>query len=169
MNNYNYYQNAYMGYPQNIQPQGYGQRPYATQQPFVQQTQQIQIPIVDIRFVTEKEINDFIVFPNTSVLLIDKDNSFAYLKTANANAQPTIKKFTFNEFNGESKPVNEPTTDKTIDYKQFVKKDEINDLGFVSLAQYEQQYNNLVNSFNAKLKSLQDKIMGANNGTEQST
>lgn len=169
MNNYNYYQNAYMGYPQNGAMQPYQQRQYQPQQPFVQQTQQVQIPIVDIRFVNEKEVADFIVFPNTSVLLIDKENLSAYLKTANANAQPSIKKFTYSELDGEGKPLNGSKTPQTKELEQFIKKDEIGSLGLVSMSYYEQQYNKLVEGFNAKIKSLQEKIMGVNNGKPNST
>lgn len=167
MNNYNYYQNAYMGYPQANNMQGYYQRPYANQQPVVQQQIQslVEIPIVDIKFVlSKKEVEEFILFPNTSVLFIDKTNSLSYLKISNANGQSTIRQFSFVELSQEGKPLNAPTTPETINNEEFIKKSEISDLGFITMAQYKEEYNKLVNGFNSKLKELQNAIGEVTNG-----
>ena len=164
MNNYNYYQNAYMGYPQGNM-QGYQQRPY--QQPIIQQQVQtpIEIPIVDLKFVSsKKEVEDFIVFPNTSVLFIDKTNSLSYLKIANGNAQCTIRQFSFNELSQDGKPLNGSTTTETASDEEFIKKSEIDSLGFITMAQYKEEYNKLVSGFNSKIKELQNAIGGIDNG-----
>ena len=167
MNNYNYYQNAYMGYPQANNMQGYYQRPYANQQPVVQQQVQtpVEIPVVDMKFVTsKKEVEDFIIFPNTSVLFIDKANSLSYLKIANGNAQCVIRQFSYNELSQEGKPLNAPTTPEVTSNEEFVKKSEIGDLGFITMAQYKEEYNKLVTGFNSKLKELQMTIGDIANG-----
>lgn len=167
MNNYNYYQNAYMGYPQGNNMQGYGQKPYPNQQAFVQQPQETQIPIVDIKNVfSKKEVDDFIVFPNTAVLLIDKTNSMAFLKLSNGNAQPFLRKFSFNELSPNGEPLNAPKTPQNIESEQFVKKDELQGLGLVSMAQYKQDYDKLIESFNLRLKELNNKIGEIANGKQ---
>ena len=164
MNNYNYYQNAYMGYPQSNM-QGYQQRPY--QQPIIQQQVQtpIEIPIVDLKFVSsKKEVEDFIIFPNTSVLFIDKTSSLSYLKIANGNAQCTIRQFAFNELSQDGKPLNGSTTVENVNNEEFVKKSEIKDFGFITMAQYKEEYNKLVSGFNSKIRELQNAIGGIDNG-----
>ena len=167
MNNYNYYQNAYMGYPQGNNMQGYGQRPYPNQQAFVQQPQETQIPIVDIKFVSQKkEAEDFIVFPNTAVLLIDNINGFAYLKLSNGNAQSHIREFSFVEKGKEQKPLNAPKSKENENVEQFVKKEDLERLNLVSMAQYREDYNKLVESFSLKLKELSNKIGEFANGKQ---
>lgn len=113
-------QNMYGGFmprqtafPQNGYPQGYNgvyQSPYMA----AQGGQQVatptpqEPPITDIRFLTSDEMKAFIVFPNTKVLLIDKEHGIACLKSADAMGQSTIKMYSFNGIsevaNEEAKP-----------------------------------------------------------------
>lgn len=170
MNNYNYYQNAYMGYPQanNVQP--YYPRP-SVQQPYVSTPQQpqafMELPIVDIKFVSQKkDVEDFIVFPNTSVLLIDRSSATAYLKLANGNAQPFLRQFSFSELSQDGKPIIAPTSEEKPKDEQFVKKEDFDRLDLVSMAQYKEDINKLVESFNSKLKELKNKIGEFANGKQ---
>ena len=165
MNNYNYYQNAYMGYPQTNPMQNYQQRPMVNQQAFVPQQQEMQIPIVDIKFVSErKDVEDFIIFPNTAVLLVDKNNGLAYLKMSSGNNAPIIKNFSYSELTQDGKPLNGSKSTETLNNEEFVKKSEISSLGFITMAQYREEYNKLVSGFNSKLKELQNAIGGIDNG-----
>lgn len=52
-------------------------------------------PITDIRFLTSDEMKAFIVFPNTKVLLIDKEHGVACLKSADAMGQSESKMYSF--------------------------------------------------------------------------
>ena len=165
MNNYNYYQNAYMGYPQTNPMQNYQQRPMVNQQAFVPQQQEMQIPIVDIKFVSErKEVEDFIIFPNTAVLLVDKTNGLAYLKMSSGNNAPIIKNFSYSELAQDGKPLNATQKHESIDSEQFIKKTDFESLNLVSMPYFKEQYNKLVEGFNSKFKELQTKIGELSNG-----
>ena len=90
-----------VAFPQNGYPQGYGgayQSPYMAAQGGQQVATQApqEPPITDIRFLTSDEMKAFIVFPNTKVLLIDKEHGVACLKSADAMGQSTISMYSFN-------------------------------------------------------------------------
>lgn len=101
-------QNMYGGFmprqtafPQNGYPQGYTgvyPSPYMAAQNGQQVATPVsqEPPITDIRFLTSDEMKAFIVFPNTKVLLIDKEHGVACLKSADAMGQSTISMYSFN-------------------------------------------------------------------------
>ena len=139
MNYNNSYGNGY--YPYMYGQYGYQQYPQyqGTQsRQSAQQSQQFDLPILDIKFVTSEEAKSYIVFPNTNVLLIDRQNKIAYLKSADNLGQSSMRGFRYEE----EVPENENTQNKNqeqlkesqqlnqapIDTNIFVKKEELGEL-----------------------------------------
>lgn len=129
--NYNSYGNGYYpymygqyGYQQYPQYQGTQSRQSAQQS---QQPQQFDLPILDIKFVTSEEAKSYIVFPNTNVLLIDRQNKIAYLKSADNLGQSSMREFRYEE--EVSQNINKEQLNQTpIDTNIFVKKEELGEL-----------------------------------------
>lgn len=141
---------GYTPYPY-AQPYGYspyGQR-FAPQQPQMQQpsqplsqpTQQPQMqyetPIQDVRFVTSEEAKAFIVMPNSKALLIDK-SGMAYLKTADNMGQSQTQCFRFEAVNADGTPVTPAKTTETVNFDDFVKKDDLQKFGFATVEQHRE-------------------------------
>ena len=139
------YGNPYQQYPYN----NYGYPTYGRQnymqpqqqmaQPQMQQAQQhppmqYETPIQDIRFVTSKEAEAFIVMPNSKALLIDKNGGVAHLKTADNMGQSVTQYFKFEQVNADGTPLKPQEKTKQFDLSGFAKKEELN--GFVTIAQY---------------------------------
>lgn len=73
-------------------PYGYGQPMYQQARPM--QPQQA-TPFQDVRFVTAEEARGFMVMPNASALLIDRQSKTATLKMADAMGQSTTQVYRF--------------------------------------------------------------------------
>lgn len=128
MNYNNSYSNGY--YPYMYGQYGYQQYPQyqGTQsRQSAQQSQQFDLPILDIKFVTSEEAKSYIVFPNTNVLLIDRQNKIAYLKSADNLGQSSMREFKYDE--EISQNINKEQLNQTpIDTNIFVKKEELGEL-----------------------------------------
>lgn len=109
MFNNNYYQQGYPQYPQ-----------YSYQnQPMVQR--QNDSAFNDVKFVTSDEAKAFIVMPNTKVMLMDRDKSVFYIKSADALGKSTLEGFRYSKLED-----NEPSEYvKLEDLKGFVKVDDL--------------------------------------------
>lgn len=55
-------------------------------------------------FVNEEDANRYYVPPNTSTLLMDKDNPIFYIKTSDALGRTTMEKFTFTKVEPPTPP-----------------------------------------------------------------
>lgn len=110
----NYPQN-YMGYQNSMVQQSPIQQPQL--QPIIEQ------PIHEIRFLTADEIKAYIVMPNTKVMLIDKINKLAYIKSADAMGQSSCDIYSFDTFNPDKSE--EKIITPAIDVDSLVKKNEI--------------------------------------------
>ena len=55
-------------------------------------------------FVNEEDANRYYVPPNTSTLLMDKDNPIFYIKTSDALGRTTMEKFTFTKVEPPAPP-----------------------------------------------------------------
>ena len=100
------------------------------QQPIMQQTQQpvqpqFDTPISDIRFLTEDQIKGFIVYPNTKVLLIDKQNGLAYLESADSVGNFYKDVFSFKNVTEKPK-VEEKVEPKKNELDGLATKDDLN-------------------------------------------
>ena len=160
MNNYgNPYQQYPYGYPtymrqnymqpqmvqQQMQPQQQAQQPYET-------------PIQDIRFVTSKEAEAYIVMPNSKALLIDKNGGVAHLKTADNMGQSVTQYFKFEQVNADGTPLKPQEPTPQVDFAQFAKKEQL--ANFVTLEQHK--------ALLEKLEAMQKIIVGGKpngNGT----
>jgi hypothetical protein len=74
------------------------------QQPQVQSQVQYELPIQEVRFATKQQADAFMVFPNTRVLLIDKESGIAHLKMADNMGQPSTQYFKFEAINADGTP-----------------------------------------------------------------
>ena len=101
------------------------QRPM--QQPVQPMTPQPQttedVPFNDIKFVTEDEAKGYILFPNTRVMLLDRDKSVFYIKTADSLGKSTIEGYKYAKL--EDKSSN--NISREIDTKDFVKTQDMKD------------------------------------------
>ena len=65
-----------------------------------QQSQNIQIPFQDVRFINEEEFNSFMVLiPNSRALLIDPQKSVACIKSTDGLGLSYIERYSFNKIN----------------------------------------------------------------------
>ena len=138
---------SYGGYNYTPQPQ---QMP-STPQNQPQAQQQYDMPIQDIRFVTAEEAKAFIVMPNSRVLLIDR-GGMAYLKTADNMGQSQTQCFRFQAVNADGSPIQPQEETPKVDFAQFVKKDDLQNLGFVTMEQF--------NELSHKIDAIQNQKMG---------
>ena len=131
--NYNIYQpNNYQMAQPNISQQQQVQQQFQTQlqQPNIQQsqqqpqTQQTQYdrPIQDVRFVESgKDAEDYILLPNMRVMLIDRNNSIFYIKSADSLGVTTNEAYKFTKLIDKSVD----NTSHEIDTKDFVKTQDL--------------------------------------------
>lgn len=146
-----YYVQRNYNQPQSI-PQPQPQMTPQMQMPMAQQMAPVEMPIQDIKYVNKAQAEAYIVYPNTKVMLIDKESGIVYIKTADGMGQSKTDYFKFEPINSDGSPIKEQDSTKQVDFEQFVKKDDIKNLGFVTIA----QYNELVQ----KLDSIQKQFVG---------
>ena len=115
-NYYSQYNNAYQNFQQQPQPQM--QRQQMPQAP-------VEMPIQDIRFVTSEEAKAYIVYPNNKVLLIDRQNNIAHLKSADNMGQSSSKTYKFEEVDGNGNALAKDCPNPAFDIKDYVKKEDI--------------------------------------------
>lgn len=108
--NYNYNQQVPMQRPMQMQ---------TTQQP--QTTEDV--PFNDIKFVTEDEAKGYILFPNTRVMLLDRDKSVFYIKTADSLGKSTLEGYKYTKLEDKSSD----NVSREIDTKDFVKTQDMKD------------------------------------------
>lgn len=87
-------------------------------------------PFNDVRFVTKEEAMGFIMFPNTKVMLIDRDNSVFYIKSADSIGKSTIEAYKFVRAEDNPTEVASPQIDtkdfvKMADLKGFITREEM--------------------------------------------
>lgn len=106
--NYNYNQQVPM------------QRPMQTT---TQQQTTEDVPFNDIKFVTEDEAKGYILFPNTRVMLLDRDKSVFYIKTADSLGKSTLEAYKYTKLEDKSTE----SVSHEIDTKNFVKTQDMKD------------------------------------------
>ena len=148
------YQTNYGGAP-NYQQRAYGYQPQPQFQQQMQMQQQMppmELPIQDIKYVNRAQAEAYIVFPNTKVMLIDLDNGIAHIKTADGMGQTKTDYFRFEAVNADGSPIKPQEPTPQVNFDEFVKKDQIKDMGFVTVAQY--------NELAKKLEYVQKQMEG---------
>lgn len=122
----NNYQMAQPNMVQQPQQQFQMQQQQTTQQPTqpqqTQQQTQYDRPIQDVRFVESgKDAEDYILLPNTRVMLIDRNNSMFYIKSADSLGITTNEAYKFSKLNNKSSD----NVSREIDTKDFVKTQDL--------------------------------------------
>jgi hypothetical protein len=164
-------QYGYQGYPYSsgYGLPNYGQRyapqPQAQPQqmtpPQIQPQPQIpmEMPIQDIKYVNKAQAEAYIVFPNTKVMLIDKESGMVYIKTADGMGQSKTDYFRFEPINADGSPIKPQEPIPQVNFDEFVKKDQIKDMGFVTVAQYQE--------LAQKLEQIQKQLIGGRQNVGQ--
>jgi hypothetical protein len=158
------------GYQPNYQQPNYMQRQYAPQPSQMPQNQQqvftpiqtpppMETPIQDIKFVNRAQAEAYIVFPNTKVMLIDTENGMAYIKTADGMGQTQTDYFRFDKVNADGSPIKPQEPIPKVNFDEFIKKEDLEKFGFVTVAQY--------NELAQKLEQMQKRLEGARTNVGQ--
>lgn len=124
--NYGIYQPNNYQMAQQPQQQFQMQQQQTTQQPTqpqqTQQQTQYDRPIQDVRFVESgKDAEDYILLPNMRVMLIDRNNSMFYIKSADSLGITTNEAYKFSKLNNKSSD----NVSREIDTKDFVKTQDL--------------------------------------------
>lgn len=120
-----------------------------TQAPLTQQTPQIQ----DVRYGTEEEAKAFIVLPNCIAYFIDLSKNRLYTKFANPSGISSMEYFSLTPINADGSPVKPQEVVPQVNFDDFVKKEQIKDMGFVSFEQFK--------ALADKLEQMQKRLDGA--------
>ena len=139
----------------------YRQPQYAqpTAQQMSQQAPSFETPIQDVRFATAEEAKAYIVMPNGKALLIDRQGGMAHLKIADNMGQSVTQYFKFERVNADGTPIKPKEQAPAVDFGQFVRKEDLATLGFVTIDEYA----SLLNEFKQLKEYLQ---RGRANGTK---
>ena len=120
MNNYSTNPYGYMGnnyYGANYQPN------IMQNQMQAQQNNQYSVPIEGVIFLTSDEAKAYIVPPNKRVMIMDRDKSIFYIKSADALGQSNTSAYRFEPLENAQPKIEIETT--TTDVQDYVKKDDI--------------------------------------------
>lgn len=127
---------------------------------------QTDMPIQDIKFVNSAQAEAYIVFPNTKVLLIDTQSGIAHLKSADGMGQSQTKYFKFIPSNADGSPLQqEPDHTQQINFDGFVKREELETLGYVTI----DKYNELIDELNKIKQYLSGVKQNAGTGKQANT
>jgi hypothetical protein len=156
------------GYQASYQQPTYMQRSFTPQTPQIPQTQPqqnmqppmnmpqqmppMELPIQDIKYVNKAQAEAYIVFPNTKVMLIDKESGVVYMKTADGMGQTKTDYFRFEPINADGSPIKPQEPTPQVDFSNFIKKEDLDNLGFVTVSQY--------NELAQKLEQIQKRLEG---------
>lgn len=153
------------GYQPNYQQPNYMQRQYAPQPPQMPQNQQSAPPpittptnqqtpqIQEIRYGTEEEAKAYIVFPNCIAYFIDYPKNRLYAKAANPSGISNMEYFSLIPINADGSPIKPQEPTPQVNFDEFIKKQDLENFGFVTVAQY--------NELAQKLEQIQKRLEGA--------
>ena len=114
------------------------------QQP-IQQVAQSEVPIQEIRFMTAKDINGYILLPNQKSLLIDRASNLAHIKYTNAMGESSERVFSYKELDDKTTDNGEMAEKTTAN---FVEKTELDK--FITKDDFK--------ALTSKLESIEKKI-----------
>lgn len=147
---------------------GYNYAPQPQQMPSAPQNQpqaqpQYEMPIQDIRFVTAEEAKAFIVMPNASALLIDRNGNRVQLKSADNMGQSSSRYFKYIETDENGNPLKSQDAPTQPDFKDFVKLKDIGTFGFATMEDIKNlgfATTEQVSALSKKIDELQNQRMG---------
>lgn len=158
----NYMQRAY-----NPQPQQMAQ-PQPQPQPQMQMPQQMQpqIPIApqvpqiqEFRHGTEDEIRPIIIYPNCVAYYIDYSKGRMYAKRADGAGMSSLEYYELTPINADGSPIKPQEPIPQVNFEEFIKKEDLEKFGFVTVAQY--------NELAQKLEQIQKRLEGAKQNVGQ--
>ena len=120
---YNTYSNPYMYGVNPVQNYGIPNQQYY---PNVQNTNDM--PMQGVKFVTQDEAKAYMVMPNQRVLLMDKNNSLFYIKSADSLGQSNLEAYEFKKIDINNPKQPEQNTGPKFDIENLVKKDQLDNL-----------------------------------------
>ena len=124
------------------------------QMPVTQQMPPMELPIQDIKYVNKAQAEAYIVYPNTKVMLIDRESGIAYIKAADGMGQLSQNDyFRFEKVNADGSPIKPQEPIPQVNFDEFIKKEDLEKLGFVTISQY--------NELAQKLEQIQKRLEGA--------
>lgn len=129
------------------------------QVPMAQQMPPMEMPIQDIKYVNKAQAEAYIVFPNTKVMLIDKESGIVYVKTADGMGQTQTDYFRFDRVNADGSPIKPREPTPQVNFDDFVKVEQLKDMGFVTIQQYQE--------LAQKLEQIQKRLEGAKSNVGQ--
>lgn len=160
---YSNYQSQYPYQRQNLNPQ----MQYSMQtQPQVQPQQTILPQIQDVRYGTEEEAKAFIVFPNAIAYFIDLNKGRLYSKTANNAGASSMEYFKLEKINADGTPIVPQEATPQIDMGEYIKKSEIEKMGFVTTEQLNTVLSNLMAEKNAQTTTKSNNTTSKSKNTE---
>lgn len=122
---YNNYFGQYPSYQNYMQPQYQPMQQRPQMQPMVQQQPvEQEMPFSEVRYGTRAEAEARVVYPNRSIMFIDKNLGEIYIKTANQMGEPSFQEFTFKAKESEKQ---EPIEEVKIDTQNFLTKEDAKD------------------------------------------
>ena len=142
------YQNY--GYQPNYQQPNYMQRQYAQQPSQMPQNQQQVFTPIQTPPPMETPIQD---------MLIDKESGVVYVKTADGMGQTQTDYFRFEAINADGSPIKVQEPTPQVDFSQFIKKEDLEKFGFVTIEQY--------NALAQRLEQIQKRLEGAKQNVGQ--
>lgn len=148
----NYMQRAYNPQPQQMaQPQPQVQQPMQMpqQMPIAPQVPQIQ----EFRHGTEDEIRPIIIYPNCVAYYIDYSKGRMYAKRADGAGMSSLEYYELTPINADGSPIKPQEPTPQVDFSNFLKKEDLDNLGFVTVAQYQE--------LAQKLEQIQKRLEGA--------
>ena len=146
-----YMQRSYA--PQTPQmPQNQPQQPMQPQMTMPQQMPPMDLPIQDIKYVNKAQAEAYIVYPNSKVMLIDKESGMVYVKTADGMGQSKTDYFRFEPINADGSPIKPQEPAPQVNFDDFIKKEDLEKFGFVTIQQYQE--------LAQKLEQIQKRLEG---------
>lgn len=172
MSNYQGY-----GYQSPYGTPNYTQRAYAPQTPQVAQPQpqvqpQVQMPmaqqmqpqfhiapqvpqIQEFRHGTEDEIKPIIIYPNCVAYYIDYSKGRMYAKRADGAGMSYLEYYELIPINADGTPIKPQEPTPQVNFDDFIKREDLEKLGFVTIAQYQE--------LAQRLEQIQKRLEGAKN------
>ena len=169
---YQYGQNyGYSSYGQRFAPQT---QQMAQPQPQVQQPMQMpmaqqmqpqvavapQVPqIQEFRHGTEDEIRPIIIYPNCVAYYIDYSKGRMYAKRADGAGMSSLEYYELTPINADGSPIKPQEPTPQVNFDEFVKVEQLKDMGFVTIQQYQE--------LAQKLEQIQKRLEGAKSNVGQ--
>lgn len=155
-----YMQRAYTPQPQQMaqpQPQPQVQQPMQMpqQMPIAPQVPQIQ----EFRHGTEDEIRPIIIYPNCVAYYIDYSKGRMYAKRADGAGMSSLEYYELTPINSDGSPIKPQEPIPQVNFDEFIKKEDLEKFGFVTVAQY--------NELAQKLEQIQKQIAGGRQNVGQ--